>query len=129
MLRAIGQVRTCDRHGLLNQLCCATLWCSISSPAPEFKLFGRTTRFVQGRDRSYYDFCCVCGGRHDLSDKEACAGASEARQTRSVSKMSKGASKDNISDLKESVCSLTLQERKPETLCQIEEPRLENELA
>ena len=58
------------------------------------------------------DFCCVCGGRHDLSDIGACAGTSDVRQMHSVSKMSKGASKDNISELEESVGSLTLEERK-----------------
>ena len=51
-------------------------------------------------------FCCVCGCRHDISDKEASAGASDSRQAESSSKMSKGASKENIIYLKESVFTM-----------------------
>ena len=127
---AIGQVQACDQHYLTNYavLHFGALYSVLHRNLNCSDIKQGSSRVVIGVTVPI-DFCCVCGGRHDLSDIAACEGTSDVRQTLSASKMSKGASKDNISELKELVCSLTLEERKRETLHQIEELRLENELA
>ena len=79
------------------------------------------------------EFCLVCGSRHDPLDSVICTsnitGSQDSRTSRSSSRMAKAASKESIAELESSISSMTLEEQRKQILREIEELKLENELA
>ena len=77
------------------------------------------------------EFCYACGNQHDPTDTDLCKSlvASESRTTRSSAKMAKAMAKDPVTEIEASVSSLSLEERRTQTLREIEELRLEDEVA